>query len=46
MIGGAAGAVLWLVFFALFAWCAIATKRHDREQELDVYERMRGGGWG
>jgi hypothetical protein len=30
----------------LLGWCAVATRRHDRQQELDVYERMRGGGWG
>lgn len=46
MIGGAAGAVFWLVFFGLFVWCAVKTKRHDRRQELAVYERFIGGGWG
>lgn len=46
MIGGALGAVLWLAFFGLFAWCAVATRRHDREAELDAYERMVGGSWG
>ena len=46
MIGGAAGAIFWLAFIGLFAWCAVATRRHDREAELDAYERMHGGGWG
>ena len=46
MIGGAAGAVFWLAFFGLFVWCAVKTKRHDRRQELDAYERAIGGGWG
>lgn len=46
MIGGAAGAVFWVVFFGIFIGCAIATRRHDRRQELDAYERMVGGGWG
>lgn len=46
MIGGAAGAILWLAFAGLFVWCAIATRRHDRKAELDAYERAIGGGWG
>lgn len=46
MIDGIPGLLFWFAFFALFAACAIATKRHDREQELDAYERMVGGGWG
>ena len=40
------GAAFWLAFFTLFAWCAVATRRHDRRQEIDAYERMVGGGWG
>lgn len=46
MIGGALGALFWLVFFGILVGCAVATRRHDRRQELDVYERMIGGGWG
>jgi hypothetical protein len=45
-VNGIAGLAFWLAFFALLGWCAVATRRHDRQQELDVYERMRGGGWG
>lgn len=40
MIGGAAGAILWLAFAGLFVWCAVATRRHDRKAELDVYAAM------
>lgn len=46
MIGGAAGAAFWLAFFAVLVWAAVATRRHDRQQELDAYERAVGGSWG
>ncbi|MFN8147961.1 MAG: hypothetical protein U0R76_10895 [Candidatus Nanopelagicales bacterium] len=45
-MNGNAGLAFWLASALLFAWCAVATRRHDREQELDVYERLHGGGWG
>lgn len=45
MIGGGWGLAFWLAFFAIFAWCAVATRRHDRQQELDAYERMNGAPW-
>lgn len=45
-MNGLVGALFWLAFFAILAACAVATRRHDRRQELDVYERMIGGGWG
>jgi hypothetical protein len=45
VIGGAAGAVFWLVFFGILVGCAVATRRHDRRAELDVYERMNGAPW-
>ena len=46
MIDSPQGLLFWLAFFAIFIACAVTTKRHDRDQELDVYERMRGGSWG
>ena len=38
-MNGIAGLAFWAAFLLLLAWCAIATRRHDREQELDVYRR-------
>lgn len=45
-MNGVVGLAFWLAFAALLVWAAIATRRHDRKAELDVYERARGGGWG
>ena len=45
-MNGVVGLALWLAFYGLFVWCAVATRRHDRKAELDAYERVRGGGWG
>lgn len=53
-MNGIAGLAFWLAFVLLFAWCAVATRRHDQEQELDVYaavrdamddDRMTGAPW-
>lgn len=46
MIDGLPGLLFLLAFFAILIGCAVTTKRHDRQQELDAYERMVGGGWG
>lgn len=32
--------------FAVVAWWDHTARRHDRQQELDAYERLIGGGWG
>jgi hypothetical protein len=44
-VNGVVGLAFWLAFAGLFAWCAVATRRHDRRQELDAYERMNGAPW-
>ena len=41
MIDGLPGLLFWLAFFALFASCAITTRRHDRKAELDGYAAVR-----
>lgn len=46
MIDGLPGLLFLLAFLALLVWAAVATRRYDRRQELDAYERMVGGGWG
>ena len=46
MIDGLPGLLFWLAFFVLFAGCAVTVRHDDKRRELDVYERMRGGGWG
>lgn len=38
--------VAFVALLALVGLWDAAVRRHDRRQELDVYERMRGGGWG
>lgn len=44
-VNGVWGFLFWALFFGLFIGCAIATRRHDRRQELDAYERMNGAPW-
>ena len=44
-MNGVWGLVFWLAFVGLFVACAVATRRHDRRQELDAYERVIGGSW-
>lgn len=45
-MNGVVGLAFWLAFFGILIASAVITRRHDRKTELDVYERMRGGGWG
>lgn len=53
MIDGLAGAIFWLTFFGVLVWAAVATRRHDRQQELDAYaaldpmndDRLTGAPW-
>lgn len=45
-LDGNLGLACLVVFVAILVWAAVATRRHDRRQELDAYERMVGGGWG
>lgn len=44
-MNGGWGLLFWVVFFGIFIGCAVATRRHDRRQELDAYERMNGAPW-
>lgn len=46
MIDGLPGLLFLLAFFAICAGCAVTVRHDDKRRELDVYERMRGGGWG
>jgi len=41
-VNGVAGIAFWLAFAGLFVWCAVATRRHDRKAELDVYAAVCG----
>ena len=49
MIDGAAAAAFLAAFAALFLWALVATRREQRDAELDTYrecvDRPHGGGW-
>ena len=46
MIDGLPGLLFLLAFLAILAGCAVTVRHDDKRRELDVYERLRGGGGG